>query len=282
MSDLFAGLINDTETSRILKPPFGYPGGKGKSIGKLATLIPYRNGYIEPFGGSGAVLLGRHKSNLEVFNDRYAGVTDFYRVVKNKHQLDRLLEWLEMTVHSREEWHFCKDTWTNPDDPVERAGRWLYMTSYSFAGLGRNFGRSTTGKNGISGKVRAKIPKFHEIHERFKDVCIENLDWYDLCTQYDHKDTIIYMDPPYIDVARGTYKNEMTIQDHSNMLAWIRQCRSTVCVSGYPNDLYDAQDWDARHCWDVEVSMTPQNCPGNNNPQKERGIAQEVLWIKYG
>ena len=40
--------------------------------------------YIEIFGGSGAVLLGKEPSRFEVYNDIEGELVNFFRVVKNR------------------------------------------------------------------------------------------------------------------------------------------------------------------------------------------------------
>lgn len=287
MSDLFDmidQMDNDETVAPIIKAPFGYPGGKSRSVEKLQTIMPYRLSYIEPFGGSGTVLLSRHKSKLEVFNDRYSGVTDFYRVLRDKRLLDSLIERLDLTIHGREEWLMCKSTWQDVSDPVERAARWYYMISYSFGSLGRNFGRAVANSNPISGKIRNKLAAFNEIHNRFKDVQIENLDWRDVCTRYDNSQAVIYLDPPYLEVHTGTYKNEMSLADHQSLIGFCKVAKSTICLSGYSNGLYDSVNWDEKHEWSVNITAGSKNSIGNGKTgiEKSSTTALECLWIKYG
>jgi DNA adenine methylase len=279
---LFDELDAMTEDVPILKAPFWYAGGKGRSLSNLLPNIPYGDVYVEPFGGSASVLLSRRKSKLEVFNDRYSGVTDFYRVIRDPRLWQQLQERMELTVHSREEWFHCKDTWQNVQDPVERAARWYYMLFYSFGSLGRNFGRSLGGSGSLSGKIRDKLSLFPTIHDRFRNVQVENGDWEVVCKTYDSHSTVQYLDPPYVDAYKGTYKNEMTIDAHRHMLDWIKTAKSTVCVSGYSNPLYEAFPWDKRLTWEVAMSIDSGALEGNGKEQDNgRGKATEVLWIKY-
>lgn len=287
---LFAELDRHSEPVKreeILKAPFGYPGGKSRSVEKLMALIPYKNTYVEPFGGSAAILLSRRPSNIEVYNDRFGGVVDFYRCIKDPKSLTRLISILDSTVHSREDFLNCRDTWADHEDIVERAARWYYMTTYSFSKLGRNFGRATSGKNPLSGLIRDKLVDFHGIHSRLKNVLIENSDWYQLCKDYDSYDTVIYMDPPYVDASSGIYKWEMDHQQHRNLIGWVQQCKSTVIISGYANPVYDNCKWDARHQWEVNCSMKSMAFTEENNKLDHKDVttnrekATEVAWIKY-
>ena len=177
--DIFAELdaITAPKTREtIIRAPFPYPGGKSKSVLKILPLLPHSKSYIEPFGGSGAVLLSKPACKLDVFNDRYAGVVAFYRCIRNTAKYQRLIEAIDLSIYSREDFKWCKDTWENCEDDVERAFRWYYMISYSFASFGRNWGRATSGSGSLAGKIRNRLPEFDTLHARLKNVSVENQD----------------------------------------------------------------------------------------------------------
>ena len=269
----------------ISRAPFGYPGGKSRSVEHILPLLPQREVYVEPFGGSGAVLLARPPSILEVLNDRYLGVTSFYRVIRDEGLMNQLCERIELAVHSREEFVWCKETWKDVDDHVERAARWFYMVQYSFSQLGRNFGRSTSSKSIVSGKMRNRIPEFPFLHQRLHRVQIENQDWYDCMADYDSPGTVFYIDPPYVDASPGIYEHELTQEQHRELIDAIFHMKGFVAVSGYANPLYDRQPWDNKHTWESFVSMQSQAYTEGNGKANLKGMdkrerAQEVLWIK--
>ncbi len=287
--EMFEDLDRQTEPEgskdrQIIRAPFGYPGGKTKSVPNILPHLPYRSRYIEPFGGSGAVLLARHKSKLEVLNDKYLGIVAFYRCLRDKNKYDKLVEFLELTIHSREDFVDFKNQWENTYDDVERAAKWYYMLNYSFSSLGRNFGRATSDKGIISGKIRNKLKLFPEIHKRLFRVQVENQDWYDCMKDYDHKDSVFYLDPPYIDVYAGTFVHGMPRNEHYKLLETIFNCRGFVAVSGYSNPIYENQSWDHRFSWESFVTIESCVSQGNNkeclNKKIQRGYAEEVLWIK--
>jgi DNA adenine methylase len=271
----------------ILRAPFGYPGGKSRSVEKLLTLIPYRKAYIEPFGGSAALMLARTPSPLEVFNDRYGGVVAFYRCLRHPKKYSELVRRLQLCVHSREEFVWCRDTWENVEDDVERAARWYYMTIYSFGSLGRNFGRSTRDRGQMAGKHIKAIEKFHDLHVRLSRVQVENQDWLDCIRDYDASGTVFYMDPPYIDVYPGTYKHEMSPEEHTKLLETIFSMRGFVALSAYDNDFYKNRGWDDVITWEVYTSTASQSYASGSKKEhlaglEKRGKAKEALFIKEG
>ena len=286
--DAFNDLDRDTEPENreeIIHAPFAYPGGKSRSIMHILPRLAYTDRYVEPFGGSAAVLLARKQSKLEVFNDRYAGVVAFYHCVRDRDKCDALIARLEFSLHAKEEFVFARANWQNEPDEVERAALWYTMTIFSFASLGRNFGRAIKPIGVMSPKLTSKIQLLPLIHTRFRNVQVENQDWYDCMKDYDHHDTVFYCDPPYVDAHRGTFKHEMSRNDHRNFLDFVFSCKGFVAVSGYANPLYDERKWDARYQWDSFVSISPKAFTESNAKLDLAGVdervdAKEVLWIK--
>lgn len=91
-----------------LKAPFPYYGGKSK----IASIVWSRFGnvpnFVEPFFGSGAVLLSRpHKPGIETVNDISSLICNFWRAVKcNPDQVAHYTDWpaIENDLHSRHYW----------------------------------------------------------------------------------------------------------------------------------------------------------------------------------
>ncbi len=274
---LFNSLDSETEkgTTEILRAPFGYAGSKLRSLSHILPFIPYSDAYIEPFGGSGSVLLNRKTSKLEVFNDRHAGVVAFYRCMRDPELTQKLIDWIDWTIHSKEDFIFCKATWKDVNDPVERAGRWLYMAAYSFSGVGRNWGRAKTGCSTLAGKLANRLPIIWQIHNRFRRVQVENQNWYECISYYDSPDSITYCDPPYLDTDKGCYEHGMSVADHKRLLDTIFDCQGFVAISGYPNDLYEKYKWSDRYEYTIQVSAETGNLD-----RVRANKAKEVLWIK--
>lgn len=283
--------MDRTSTKRgkdtFIRAPFGYPGGKSRSLGELLHHLPMGRVYVEPFGGSGVVLLNRSASKLEIYNDRYGGVVAFYRCIRDSEKLDSLIDRLDLTVTAKEEWIWCADTWKdNALDDVERAARWFYMHTYSFSNKGRCWGRQTKSIS-MSGKVRDKLSSFTQLHQRFKSVQIENQDWRECIRDYASKETVFYHDPPYFYKVSMTkiYDFGMREEDHRQLLDLIFSSPGFHAISGYASSLYDNRDWDERHEWEVYVSVGGRAYTEGNNKlhlkdKEDAKSATEVLWIK--
>ena len=191
-----------------------------------------------------------------------------------------MMDWLNLTVHSREEFMLSRDTWKDVRDPVERAARWYYMHQYSFSKLERNFGRATSSNARIAGLVRDKLKHFPEIHDRYKYVQIENQDWHQLMLDYDSPTMVWYCDPDYPGTDPAIYKHRI---DHHHFLKTVFELEGFVAVSGYSHPLYEQQNWDERYEWESFVSIQSLAYTGTKEKREgieERGKAKEVLWIK--
>lgn len=267
----------------ILRAPFAYPGSKMRSVKKILPELPLYKRYVEPFGGSGVVLLNRPKSELEVLNDRYMGVVAFYRCLRDKDKLEKLIFLIENTVTSREDFVSFKATWDKDWlDDVERAYRWFYIITYSFGSLCRNFGRETNAKSS-AGKMQNKIPHLREIQARLRNVYIENLDWETCIRDFDSPDTVFYIDPPYLESSPGVYKGELSYDDHTRLLDIVFESQGFCAVSSYQNQLYDSKPWDKVIDWEVFVSIKSMASNGNKSDLKDltdRDHRTERLYIK--
>ncbi|MFA5313688.1 MAG: DNA adenine methylase, partial [Methanomassiliicoccales archaeon] len=270
MSDALLALFNNldetpTKRSNYQRAPFGYVGGKWRSLPNILQHLPYRKSWIEVFGGSGIMTINRQPSKLDVFNDRYAGIVAFYRVLRDPELIMKLIARLELTVQSREEFHWCKETWEQCQDDVERAARWYYMIESSVINKMDAFARSAN--SALSCSVREQLKFFDIIHHRFKRVLVENLDWSMCLKDFDGPEAVFYCDPPYLDTDGGGYVHKFNRQDHIQLLNQIHDTRGFVALSGYPNDLYESYEWDNRIEWDTHTTARVQAFTDTNHPK---------------
>lgn len=268
----------------IIKAPFAYPGGKSDSVQHILPHLPQTHYYCEPFGGAGSILLNRQPSKLEVFNDRYSGITDFYKCLKDSVLCKRLVGWLDLTVHSREMFIDNRDTWANTLDPVERAGKWYYMVQSSFQRYGRHFGRSRSHKNAFAMSIPKALERFWPVHYRLRGVNIENQDWRQLFRDYDNPAMVWYLDPPYVETTAHMYPHELTKQDHVEMCEMIQNLQGFVALSGYENTVYDKYPWTKKVSWLQKLTADAGIATGTNGREgtikKTNPLREEFLWIR--
>lgn len=285
-ADRLFNLLNEldanTSTKRhneYCRAGFSIHGGKSRSINKILQYLPYRKVYCEPCAGAANILLARHPSKMEIINDRHAGITAFYRVVRDAKLLQSFVEKLNLAPHSREEFLEFRDNWNGFQDDVERAFRWYYSFIYSFQSLGRHFGRSVDGACGnmLSRKMEENIPGFDFIHHRIKGshVLVENLDMIDCAKEFDSEDTVTYWDPPY-----DTTTNEAVYGckvNHIQICETIFAMKGFVAISGYTSETY------SRYPWDYVVKIPVFSSAAQQTTAKShsgRVTIEETLFIK--
>jgi DNA adenine methylase len=187
---------------------FPYPGGKTVYYDEVLDRFPEHRRYVEPFGGSAALLLNKPESYIEVYNDLDGDVVQFFRVLRERRE--ELTDWLSHVPYSRElydEWVRAFYDGHRPDDPVERAGRWFYLRYTQFNGsLDRRNGFKTGGKRNEARSFRGSIASLEAVADRFTEVTLECQDYAEVLDRYDNPDTLFYLDPPYYDTDRDHYR----------------------------------------------------------------------------
>ena len=150
----------------VLEAPFPYFGGKSKIADEVWRRFGDVPNYVEPFFGSGAVLLRRpawHTGHIETVNDKDGYVSNFWRAVK--HDPQKTAEYadypvIENDLHARQYWlvqrkdELAAKLEGNPDwyDP-KIAGWWAWGMS---CWIGRGFCRgkgSWVSENGLMVKA---------------------------------------------------------------------------------------------------------------------------------
>ena len=76
--------------------------------------------------------------------------------------------------------------------------------------------------------------------QRLQGVIIENIDALELMRQHDSRDTLFYLDPPYmtstLDLAQD-YRHEMSNDQHRELAKAVHSMKGMLVVSGYKSAL---------------------------------------------
>jgi DNA adenine methylase len=258
--------------------PITWFGGKSRLAPKIITHFPQHKTYVEPFGGSAAVLLAKDSSPIEVFNDIDKQLFDLFRVLRDERLFKRLRGSLELTLYSRAEFDLAKqqsddpvesarrlvvrqrqsrgglgDRWSycvqdahgaGSSESIEAAGRLLVRQRQSSCGKGEDLSYSATNsQGGVASSVkrwRKGIDCLPAVHRRLQNVQIECDDWRQIIRRFDTRETLFYVDAPYhIDTrVGGGYRHELTKQDHKELIARLLKIRGMVVLSGYDHETY--------------------------------------------
>jgi DNA adenine methylase len=242
------------------RPAFRYYGAKWRLAPWIIANLPLHECYVEPYGGSAAVLLRKPRSWLEVFNDKYDQIFNFFRCLRE--QEAELVRAIELTPYAVKEWELSK--LDNPD-PVEQARRFYVRSYMSLAGPTAQWEtgwrrQKVITKDGNNHKKMTpacitfmQTDHLHEIAERLRGVQLECDDALKIIEVYDSPDTLFYIDPTYPAETRGRWKKhayayEMSDKEHIELSAILHSLKGKVVISGYRCELYDRlyTDWPRR------------------------------------
>jgi len=238
------------KTTRGVRSPVRWFGGKGLMVGKILPLFPEHHTYVEVFGGGASLLFAKEPAPVEVYNDLDGGLVNFFRVLRDPGKFPRLLHLASLTPYSREEYAHFRATWQTCDDDVDRAHRWFVVSRMNFSGDWSSASWSKTViqvKRGMAesvSKYLSTIEALPEFHARLMPVQIEHRDFRQIIPAYDTPNTLFYCDPPYIHDTRtdhtGMYRHELSLFDHWELVQVLLRIKGKAILSGYAHKEYKA------------------------------------------
>ncbi len=234
-----------------IRPPVNWYGGKGRMAGKIIEQFPDHDIYLEPFGGAASVLLNKTPSPIEIYNDLNHSIVRLFRVLRENPE--ELLSKLKLMPYSQEEflrsvaWHNNKNGDSKLTNDVDAALFDYVRWRQSFGGLGTHWSFTKASKKGRAVPTwKFSVDQLPKVVERLRDVQICCEPALKFIKRFDHKDALIYCDPPYLHSTRcrrsrhAAYGDlEMSKKDHKELGEVLNNCESQVLLSGYPSKLYD-------------------------------------------
>lgn len=224
-----------------INSPFRYAGGKFYARKLILAHVPRHTAYIEPFAGGGSIFFAKPKVSYNQLNDIDPELVNVYRTIRDNP--DELIHFLKKRLEgesripenltdgilygdplpaSKELHGFFKNTY-QPQNDIERAGRWFYLnrTSYSgimnsqnmYWGYGDKF--SMQPKNWPQNIVRTS--------HKLRNVEITNLDFEHVIDNA--KDgSLLFIDPPYFNADQDKfYQHYFAKEDHFRLEQCLRR-----------------------------------------------------------
>lgn len=255
-----------------MKAIIKYPGSKWRIADWIISFFPEHHSYVEPFLGSGAVFFQKSQSHIETINDLDGEVVNFFEWVRN--DPEKLARAIYLTPYSRKVYD---DAFLPEKNSLDLAVNFCIR-----ANMGYGF-RTAGGKVGwkldIQGREKAYTLKdWNDLPsqvilaaERLKEAQIECRPAVEVIRRFDFENVLIYCDPPYLMETRygKQYKQEMTKQQHKDLMEVLLASKAKVILSGYESDLYNSvlKGWHKEHIWSA----------ARNSSKKK----QEVLWMNF-
>lgn len=220
-----------------------YIGGKSYLAGWIISNFPedyQKLSYCEVFGGGGWVLFKKDPSYVETYNDLNKDLVNLFRVIRNNYkEFAHRTEW---SLHSREMYNEAVAK-LKDDKFIKQLDRAMHYSLYKIqtfsAGNSTSWGYQLTGDKITSGKWLPFIKRISLINARLKRVQIECLDFEKCIYKYDTKNTLFYLDPPYVGVEHYYKTNgvDFTIEDHERLAKVLKKIKGRFLLSYYENDL---------------------------------------------
>lgn len=256
--------------------PLNWYGGKARLAPWIHDHLPPHHRYVEVFGGGAAVLFSKPPSPIEIYNDLDDGLVGFFRVLRDPVLFPVFVYRIQLVPYSRAEFYRFKQTWQEPDDPVERAVRWFSVARWSFSGdWGHSWGFDLE-KPSVIARWLSVVRELPDFHQRLQSVFIEHDDWRAILDRYDLPETCWYLDPPYVPDTweNKSYRHRMTRADHQELVDRLLTLQGMILLSGYASDFYRPLEHAGWHRLERHVALRAGNL--RLRPHETR---QECLWI---
>lgn len=226
----------------MIKTPVSRVGNKTSILHILYALFPLEyNRFVDVFGGSGSVLLGKsYKDRFEVYNDFDRNLANLFQCMKER-TMAVIYELGFCNLNSREDFNALKQFFTHEkfndsyfkhevklskimlpelsakelielrtrlksDYNVRRAAMFLKLLRYSYSSGCKSFASQPFDISRLFGLIQ-------QLESRLANVVIENQDFETLIRHYDRPDTFFYLDPPYFS-TEDMYAVGFTWEDH--------------------------------------------------------------------
>lgn len=259
-----------------IAPPVTWFGSKSRMVKQITKNFPKHQTFVDVFGGSGAILLGKRPSKVEVYNDLNSKMSALFRVLSDPLKSITLERQLTFTPYSREEFDKCRQSIDNIDDDIEIARQMIVIQRQSHGGLGKQWSycvdAPAAGYSASVRKFHAGVERLSEVSRRVRKVQVENLHWADVLTRYDRENTLFYLDPPYVPDTRvnGEYQHEMTLDCHTQLVHRLLGLKGYAVLSGYSHSVYTPLEDSGWKRLDIDVMA---------NTSKHRVKRIESLWL---
>lgn len=201
--------------SAALRAPFPWFGGKSRAAYLVWEALGDVPNYVEPFFGSGAVLLARpHAPRIETVNDLDGMVSNFWRAVRSAPaEVAHHADWpvIEQDLHARHQWlvdrreSLTERLSADPEFFDAKAAGWWCWGACGWIGSGwcseiskklPHLGNAGRGVHSAS----AAAEWFDALSARLRRVRIASGDWSRVVTDsvtWRHGTTGVFLDPPY-------------------------------------------------------------------------------------
>ena len=243
-----------------MKTPVSRVGNKTSILHILYAVFPMKYGrFIDVFGGSGSVLLGKEEVHpFEVYNDFDKNLVNLFRCMKER-TIATVRELGFCNLNSREDFNAIRKfferqegftdeylreelllteltlpppeakelkelrTRITKDHDVRRAAMFLKLLRYSYSSGCKSFASQPF-------DIRKLFALITELENRMANVVVENQDFETLIKHYDRPDSFFYADPPYFS-SEDMYEVGFGWDDHVRLRDTLKNIKGKFLLS---------------------------------------------------
>lgn len=242
-----------------MKTPVSRVGNKTAILHILYALFPLHYGrFIDVFGGSGSVLLGKPTiDSFEVYNDFDRNLVNLFHCMKER-TMATIREIRFCNLNSREDFIAIRrfleheqfdDRYLTEelklteimlpkpeaeelkqlrlritgDYDVRRAAMFMKLLRYSYSSSGKSFASQPF-------DIRKLFVLIQELENRMVNVVVENQDFETLIRHYDRPDAFFYLDPPYF-ATEDMYEVDFGWDDHERLRKTLGEIKGRFLLS---------------------------------------------------
>ena len=243
-----------------MKTPVSRVGNKSSILHILYAVFPLHYGrFIDVFGGSGSVLLGKPDvQSFEVYNDFDKNLVNLFRCMKER-TMATVRELGFCNLNSREDFNAIRKffeyreeftdeylseellltelllpppeakelkelrTRITKEHDVRRAAMFLKLLRYSYSSGCKSFASQPF-------DIRKLFALIKELENRMANVVIENQDFETLIKHYDRPDSFFYADPPYFS-SENMYEVDFGWDDHVRLRDTLKNIKGKFLLS---------------------------------------------------
>ena len=252
--DKISDVLGRLQERRITKAPVSYYGGKKRLAPIIAEIIEQQEWkkFVEPFAGGAAVMwaLDDNPKREYIMNDIHDCVVEFWLHFCDPEKRKELIaEYEKYGIYAEKFFNRARDIFAgkNPDEvkPVEKAWAMLYAANASVMGSFGGFATADSHK-GVN-LLQRKIKEMKEL-EVLRRVMVLKKDALYVIEKMCDRDTIIFVDSPYIGSDMGHYSG-YSDEDFQNLVRQLAQTPAKFVMTTYDNYIINAAI--AENAWNV-------------------------------
>jgi DNA adenine methylase len=256
----------------MARPFFKWAGGKASSLKYLIKHVPEFDNYYEPFLGGGALFFSKTPKKA-FLNDINPDLINAYKVVQqNVEPLIALL-----STYDNNAVFYDKIRSSNPEEPIERAARFLYLNKTCFNGLYRVNSKGQFNVPYGKNKSNPADPGTLRLASRvLQSAELTNIHYKDALKNVGPND-FVYLDPPYVPLSQTSFtrytKGDFTMDDQEELLKVFKSLNSKGIKAMLSNS---SADWVRESYKDFNIIETDVK-RSINSKGSGRGEIKELL-----